>query len=221
MGLREERKIRFREAILDAALEIFSEQGYHSAQMADIAEKAKVANGTLYNLFKTKENLYQELIHASMLEIALPFSEILESDADPLECLKSYIRIKGEIFGEHEKVVRLVLGEIANARAGARVLITEKAKPLYDTLLLRLAEIFERGQGVGQIDPELSPYDLAVSLDSLTNSFIALELEQAEMHPYSDKIDLIETLFFKSILTPDSQSTFYVKLNSVEGKIAR
>ena len=47
--------------ILQAALELICDQGFHGAPMADIAEKAGVAAGTIYLYFESKEVLIGEL----------------------------------------------------------------------------------------------------------------------------------------------------------------
>ncbi|MBN1664657.1 MAG: TetR/AcrR family transcriptional regulator [Deltaproteobacteria bacterium] len=54
-----------RTVILDAALQLFSENGFHGTPMTLLAEKANVGIGTIYRYFKNKEevisNLYKEL----------------------------------------------------------------------------------------------------------------------------------------------------------------
>ena len=47
--------------IMQAALELIAEQGFHGAPMAEIAEKAGVAAGTIYRYFENKEVLIPEL----------------------------------------------------------------------------------------------------------------------------------------------------------------
>jgi AcrR family transcriptional regulator len=48
-------------AILNAALELFSEQGFHDAPMAQLAEQAHVGVGSIYRYFKDKNKLIEEL----------------------------------------------------------------------------------------------------------------------------------------------------------------
>lgn len=51
-----------RTAILDAALEEFSRQGFAAARMEDIARRARVSKGSLYLYFPTKKALFQGVI---------------------------------------------------------------------------------------------------------------------------------------------------------------
>jgi len=61
-----------REEIMRAALEIIAEQGFHGAPMAEIAEKAGVAAGTIYRYFENKDVLITEL-HRELEERIMAF----------------------------------------------------------------------------------------------------------------------------------------------------
>lgn len=55
-----------RQRILDAALEVFAEQGYHSATVDAIAKTAGISKGLMYNYFKSKEEVLNELMIGMM-----------------------------------------------------------------------------------------------------------------------------------------------------------
>jgi AcrR family transcriptional regulator len=50
-----------RTAIMDAALKLFTEKGFHGTSTAQISKDAGVATGTLFNYFSTKEDLINSL----------------------------------------------------------------------------------------------------------------------------------------------------------------
>ncbi|MCC4769906.1 TetR family transcriptional regulator [Methanosarcina sp. DH2] len=50
-----------RKAILEAALKLFTERGFHGTSTAQISKEANVATGTLFNYFPTKEDLINSL----------------------------------------------------------------------------------------------------------------------------------------------------------------
>lgn len=58
----EERSLRSRTQVLDAALALFSHQGYRATSMRDIAAKAGVSTGNVYHHFKDKETIFRELL---------------------------------------------------------------------------------------------------------------------------------------------------------------
>jgi AcrR family transcriptional regulator len=54
-GLRERKKQRTREQIVEAAMRLFSQRGYHATTIADIAEAAEIAPRTFFSYFPSKE----------------------------------------------------------------------------------------------------------------------------------------------------------------------
>ncbi|MFC4766006.1 TetR/AcrR family transcriptional regulator [Effusibacillus consociatus] len=54
--------LKTRQKLLDTAEEIFGTQGYFSASIVDITQKANVAQGTFYNYFSSKQMIFEELI---------------------------------------------------------------------------------------------------------------------------------------------------------------
>ena len=55
-----------RQRILDAALEVFAKQGYHSSTVGAIANNANISKGLLYNYFKSKDEVLSELMIGMM-----------------------------------------------------------------------------------------------------------------------------------------------------------
>src|SRR3954464_10362495 len=56
-GRRDLNKEKTKERILKAALELFRQNGLEGTTTRQISQKAKIAEGTLFNYFKTKEDL--------------------------------------------------------------------------------------------------------------------------------------------------------------------
>jgi len=59
---RDEARALFRNAILDAAEAVFAERGFHGARIQDIAERARIAVGTVYNHFSDKDEVLSALL---------------------------------------------------------------------------------------------------------------------------------------------------------------
>ena len=62
MAKKETKGERTRLAIEDAALELFMEQGYHATSMRQIAERAELALGGIYNHFSSKDEIFEGII---------------------------------------------------------------------------------------------------------------------------------------------------------------
>lgn len=73
--------------ILDAAIQVFSKQGYSKTSVSEIIEEAKVARGTFYLYFKSKDELFDALLDHLMVTVSRNIAAIghsLNSTEDPV-----------------------------------------------------------------------------------------------------------------------------------------
>ncbi|AIZ32463.1 TetR/AcrR family transcriptional regulator [Pseudomonas sp. K1(2024)] len=81
------------EKILQAAEQVFAEQGYGVTSMADIAERAQLPRSNLHYYFNTKDELYRAVLQ-DLLEVWKQDALCFERFDDPRVVLTSYIRAK-------------------------------------------------------------------------------------------------------------------------------
>ncbi len=84
---------RNKELILRAASEEFADKGFAASKTSDIAAKASVPKPNVYYYFKSKENLYREVLE-SIIDPILRASTPFNADGEPNEVLSNYIRSK-------------------------------------------------------------------------------------------------------------------------------
>ncbi|MDQ4061868.1 MAG: TetR/AcrR family transcriptional regulator [Pseudomonadota bacterium] len=102
------------QAILDAALDVFSEKGYAATRLEDVAARAGVAKGTIYLYVPSKQALFEALIRSA---IALPIEALEQRIAAldvPAEMMLRtlFAWMRREVLGTRRKeIARLVLSE--------------------------------------------------------------------------------------------------------------
>ncbi len=74
--VRQARHEAYRDLILEAAQRVFAEKGYAEAKVADIAQEAGVATGTVYAIFPGKQDLYRAIHRANLDELARRYAAI-------------------------------------------------------------------------------------------------------------------------------------------------
>lgn len=111
LGRRERKKLATRRRILEAALGLFEEKGYEATTVEEIAERADVAKGTVFNYFPQKR--------AFLLAAYWAWVDLLLDRFGPVERWKGPVRAQLErLFGflvdllvEHRPIARLVVFE--------------------------------------------------------------------------------------------------------------
>jgi AcrR family transcriptional regulator len=83
-GKREQTKVQNRQAILDAAREVFGELGYEAATVRDIIRRTGLAAGTFYNYYRSKEEVFAALADDGARRFA-PILKALRSKGGPLD----------------------------------------------------------------------------------------------------------------------------------------
>ncbi len=200
LSRRQREKLRQRREMLDAALELFSEKGYHNVSMQQIAERAEFAVGTLYKFFRNKEDLYKSLIIEQADKFHEALTEAIEEAPDEIEKLRNYVKAKSKVFRDNVAVIRLYFAETRGASFNIRAGLDREIRERYNRFLDRLALIFEMGMKRNRFHKIADPYYLAVALDSLCNAFLFLWLEAPERHPYPEDPDAILNILFRGLV---------------------
>jgi len=66
LSRREREKAAHRQEILDAAIKVFAEKGFHEATLDEVAQEAEFSKGTLYLYFSNKEDLLSTIVSDSL-----------------------------------------------------------------------------------------------------------------------------------------------------------
>ena len=67
-----------KKAILDAALHVFSEQGYHNTSIIEVSKEARISKGLIYNYFDSKEELLDILLGSFLDDEMLAVKKVLK-----------------------------------------------------------------------------------------------------------------------------------------------
>lgn len=90
--------------IQDAAVAVFAEKGFFSARVADIADRADVADGTVYLYFKSKDEILMTAIHTAFdAFMSLARTELKKLD-DPAERLRRLAFLHLDAFGSNRNL---------------------------------------------------------------------------------------------------------------------
>ena len=197
---REREKLKHRQEILDAALHLFSEYGFHSVSMQQVADRSEFSIGTLYNFFDNKEHLYSTLLNELSEKFHHAVTSAIDTGSDETEMLRNFVTAKAEIFYENVEIVRLYFQETSGAHFNFKTGLDEEIRIRYAEFMKKLTMVFANGIKKKRFNNIADPYLLAVALDSLTNAILLGCLEDPKNKSYPQDPDVLLNIFFKGLL---------------------
>ncbi len=137
--------------ILDAAASVFAEKGYHSARISDVADRASVADGTIYLYFRSKEELLMTVITSAFNAFMNQARFELDGIASPSGKLRRLAQLHLEAFGANRDLAVVFQMEL---RQSARFLAPFSRQQMTEYFGLVRSAIRD-GQAQGIFRPEL------------------------------------------------------------------
>jgi AcrR family transcriptional regulator len=180
---REERKEAItkqrKQQILDAALAVFSRKGFAEATTAEIAQAAGIAEGTIYNYFKSKRELFITVIRESI--ITTPLLDLIEKipkaniDITFRQILQNRFNLieSAPISG-----IPSLMGEIIRDPELKALWAEQFLQPFF----ARVEEIFRAMMTSGKFRP-LDPAIATRIIGSLMLGFLMLNIMEGESSP--------------------------------------
>ncbi len=200
------RRSRIREAhaaaILRAAEDLFSRNGYNGTALEAIADHANMSKQNLLYYFSSKELLYHRVLE-NVLDIWVDKMALLDQEGeDPAEMLRNYIRRKVELSRSNPNASKVFAIEIINGAPYLQDYLKERLLPVLeaDVQLVRtcIAE--------GRMDP-IDPYHLFFLIWSSTQTYadfssqIELSLGKGELeaNDFQTATDFLTHVIIKGI----------------------
>jgi TetR/AcrR family fatty acid metabolism transcriptional regulator len=142
---------RKRETILSAAQEIFASKGYHGARTAEIAVAAGVSEGTLYNYFTSRDEIFASLFESRWQHFIDRVRRRIDRLDDPSDQLKAIFSEALKLFRLNKALAQMFLLENT---PGSLFLNSAVAHRVADFLDI-IAAILDEGKRRGVYHPDL------------------------------------------------------------------
>jgi len=134
--------------IVDAAVIVIAENGYHQAQVSKIAKKAGVADGTIYLYFKNKEDILISVFQEKMGVFVSKLEEILSRDSSASEKLALMIESHFSLLANDIHLAIVTQLELRQSNAEIRVRINGVLREY----LMLMDKILVSGMENGEFD---------------------------------------------------------------------
>lgn len=160
------------QAIIEAAVKVIAEYGYHSAQVSKIAREAGVADGTIYLYFKNKEDVLISLFRNKMGQFTEQAREELKQVKNPFEMLARLICIHFTKLQSDRNLASVLQIQLRQSEPSIRKGISEIIKEYYNFIQQIVQYGMEQGVFRTDLDPKLARKMIFGSLDEVATCWV-------------------------------------------------
>jgi TetR/AcrR family transcriptional regulator len=149
-----------KDQILDAAEQLFAEQGFSRTTVKQIGQAAGVNSALLYYYFRDKEGLYRAVFDRLVGVLVDSTMGRLQADAPPSQKLRGFIESQVETVLANPRLPKLFVREMVDHDAEHAV---EQIQHVAATSFKRLCDLIQNGQEQGLFRCDLDPRFAAIS----------------------------------------------------------
>lgn len=188
------------EAILDAALDVFSQAGFRGATLDQIADAAGLSKPNLLYYFPSKDLVYRSLLDR-LLQTWLDPLRAMNAEGEPMQEILAYVRRKIELARDFPKESRLFANEMLQGAPR----MTEVLEGDLRALVAEKAAVLTRWMDQGRI-VRMNPVHLIISIWALTQHYADFDVQVRAVlgpghEPFAEAEDFVTTLY-QRLLTP-------------------
>ena len=183
-----------KDKIIASADLFFSRFGFYKTTMDEIAHKIHKAKGVLYYYFKSKEELYTEVVRRELQKVKEGLSEVVNTDDDPVTILENYIKVRFKLLNSAHNY-----HETLRADFREKYGFVEAVRQDFDTYeRTQLQKILKDGQQKGFF--YLSNIHLTIDVIMTVSQSVEIPLYlQNKYNEYENIIDEMTSIIFNGL----------------------
>ncbi len=177
-----------KEQILDAALHVLVQNGYEQSRMDDVVKSSQLSKGAIYWYYKSKKEMYLDLVNFWVLRYSVILNHIVEEDAPPSRQLKDLFKYFIDQY-ETDPQPFIALTEFWSMAQKDKE-FKNKLQKVYTHFLELLENIIERGVTSGEfkkLDVRMTALSIMVNIESI-NWFTLFEIHGVTVKEYMETI---------------------------------
>jgi AcrR family transcriptional regulator len=167
-----------RKRILDAAIRVFAEHGYHGARVGDIAGDAGVAHGLLYHYFASKDDVLRTIFVENWGELIGRFRAVEASDEPADQKLEGLAKILLRTWRNDPALVTVMVREVARSQ-----LLQGQVEDVREAFAI-FERVIEEGQAAGtfrrDVDARLASWVVYGGLEEVLTGWVLGQLPDSE-----------------------------------------
>ena len=164
-----------RDKILDVAEALFARRGYAGIGLREVADTAGLSKSSLFHHFRSKEQLYHEVILRVLLRIRERFEANLVPDDSPRAQLERWLEELIDVLAEHPTVARLLLRSLFEEE-DALAPEAEACEEQLASIIADAERLIRRGIECGELRRVSTPHTLLTVMGATVFYFASAEM---------------------------------------------
>jgi AcrR family transcriptional regulator len=181
-------------SIVESATKYFSKYGFHKTTMDEIAKNIHKAKGVLYYYFKSKEELFNEVLKQELSNVKTELSKIINSSKDYLTIIKNYFLTRLKLLSTAINYHETLKADFFEKYYFVKDVRDDFAEFEYTQLTM----LFKKGNSEGRLDIKNVKSTVNVVMMLLNSIELPLYL-QNKYHEYEKTIDELVTMIINSL----------------------
>ena len=196
------KKAARKQSILQAAIEVFSKGGFRDSSISEIAKRANVAEGTIYQYYKNKEDLFFSIPIQKTIEFSEELDLHLQGITGTFNQIRKFIWYYLYFFKTNPEYGRILMLEMRVSRS----FVKTKTYNFLKKSISRILEIIREGQNDGTIRKDVNLYILRQLVLGILEHVVTRWLLQAAKYDLMEYYEDITKLIIDGISLPREAS---------------
>jgi len=189
------KKIAKRQAIIQAAIEVFGKKSFRDSNISEIARRANVAEGTIYQYFRNKEDLFFSIPIEKTREFCGELELHLQGIVGPFNKIRKFIWYYLYFFKANPEYGRILMLEMRVSRS----FVKTKTYSFLRKSTSEILEIIKLGQKEGVIRMDTNPYVIRQLTLGILEHVVTRWLLKGEKYDLMDSYEDISKLVMDGI----------------------
>lgn len=198
------KKIARRQSMIQAAIEVFSKSNFQNSSISEIAQRANVAEGTIYQYFKNKEDLFFSTPVEKTKEFCEELDLHLQGITGTFNKIRKFIWYYLYFFKMNPEYGRILMLEMRVSKS----FVKTKTYKFLKKSTSRILEVVKKGQEEGVIRKDVNVYVLRQLILGILEHIVTRWLLKGEKYDLTEYYEDITKLVINGISLPRKAQKF-------------
>ena len=183
-----------RRQILDAAVQVFAQEGFHACRVSDIAREAGVAHGLIYHYFDSKDEVLNELFVERWSLLLAAIGEIDMRPIPPREKLDAVAGFIIDSYRHDPELMKVIIVEVTRAANSFGRTHLPEIRKAYDLIAKIVRDAQQQGAFRDDVDADYASMWFYGAIEQLLSGWVFELIPETDADYERARLMVVETI---------------------------